>query len=310
MISCSLRRTHSVCNFALLLLVGGALFEFATGVLNIQNYYPWHFNFVRAHYYGAWVFMAALTLHVGVKLPVVVRAYRERGFLRPLHADLAHTLPEPPDPDGLAPVDPAAPTLSRRGLLALVGGASATLLAVNVGETVGGPLRSLAVLAPRGRVFGTAPNDFQVNKTAAAAGVRQLAADRRWRLTLVGDRTLTLSRPALMRLPQSTHRLPIACVEGWSTTQPWTGVRLADLRVLAGAPEDSLLQVESLEPRSPYRLVTLTAAQVDDPQALLALCVGGVDLSLDHGYPARIIVPATPGVHCTKWVARLTFLDA
>lgn len=295
---------------SLLLLVGGALFEFATGVLNIQNYYPWHFNFVRAHYYGAWVFMAALTLHVGVKLPVVVRAYRERGFLRPLHADLAHTLPEPPDPDGLAPVDPAAPTLSRRGLLALVGGASATLLAVNVGETVGGPLRSLAVLAPRGRVFGTGPNDFQVNKTAAAAGVRQLAADRRWRLTLVGDRTLTLSRPALMRLPQSTHRLPIACVEGWSTTQPWTGVRLADLRVLAGAPEDSLLQVESLEPRSPYRLVTLTAAQVDDPQALLALCVGGVDLSLDHGYPARIIVPATPGVHCTKWVARLTFLDA
>ena len=34
---------------SLLLLVGGALFEFATGVLNIQNYYPWHFDFV----YGA-----------------------------------------------------------------------------------------------------------------------------------------------------------------------------------------------------------------------------------------------------------------
>src|SRR5437588_5058749 len=43
---------------SLLLLVGGGLFEFATGVLNIQNYYPWHFGFVRAHYYGAWVFMA------------------------------------------------------------------------------------------------------------------------------------------------------------------------------------------------------------------------------------------------------------
>jgi DMSO/TMAO reductase YedYZ molybdopterin-dependent catalytic subunit len=295
---------------SLLLLVGGGLFEFATGVLNIQDFYPWHFSFVRAHYYGAWVFMAALALHVIVKLPVMARAYRERGFLAPLRDDLARTRPEPPEPDGLAPVAPAAPTLSRRGLLALVGGACATLLAVNVGESVGGPLRRLALLAPRGRVFGTGPNDFQVNKTAAAAGVSVLAADHAWRLELAGAIRLLLSRAALMRLPQSTHDLPIACVEGWSTTQSWSGVALSDLRALVGAPEHALLQVESLEPRSPYRLVTLTADQVNDPSALLALCVNGVALSLDHGYPARIIVPATPGVHCTKWVRRLTFTVA
>jgi DMSO/TMAO reductase YedYZ molybdopterin-dependent catalytic subunit len=38
---------------------------------------------------------------------------------------------------------------------------------------------------------------------------------------------------------------------------------------------------------------------------MLALKVGGADLSLDHGYPARIVVPALPGVHCTKWVGKL-----
>jgi DMSO/TMAO reductase YedYZ molybdopterin-dependent catalytic subunit len=292
---------------SLLLLVGGGLFEFTTGVLNIQYYYPWHFSFIRAHYYGAWAFTAALTLHVVVKLPVMIRAYRARGFLKPLRDDLARTRAEPLDPDGLAPVAPAPPTLSRRGLLALVGGASATLLAVNVGETVGGPLRQLALLAPRGRVFGTGPNAFQVNKAATAAGVVRLASDPRWRLELVGARRLALSRAELMRLPQSTHDLPIACVEGWSTTQRWTGVPLAALRAVVGAPRDALLLVESLEPKSPYRLVTLTADQVNDRRALLALCVNGVDLSLDHGYPARIIVPATPGVHCTKWVKRLTF---
>ena len=32
-----------------------------------------------------------------------------------------------------------------------------------------------------------------------------------------------------------------------------------------------------------------------------------MDLPLDHGYPARIIVPALPGVHCTKWVGELHF---
>ncbi len=35
--------------------------------------------------------------------------------------------------------------------------------------------------------------------------------------------------------------------------------------------------------------------------------VDGEDLSLDHGYPDRIIVPALPGVHCTKWVGSLEY---
>ena len=41
-----------------------------------------------------------------------------------------------------------------------------------------------------------------------------------------------------------------------------------------------------------------------DSRSLLALRVGGADLALDHGYPARIIVPGLPGVHNTKWVGR------
>jgi DMSO/TMAO reductase YedYZ molybdopterin-dependent catalytic subunit len=35
--------------------------------------------------------------------------------------------------------------------------------------------------------------------------------------------------------------------------------------------------------------------------------VNGEDLSLDHGFSARIIVPALPGVHNTKWVSKLAF---
>jgi DMSO/TMAO reductase YedYZ molybdopterin-dependent catalytic subunit len=293
---------------SLLLLVGGAVFEFATGVVNIQVFYPWQFNFVRAHYYGAWVFMAAFVVHVVVKLPTIARAYRERGFLRPLRDDLLHTKSEPSDRDGLVAPNPAQPTLSRRGLLGLIGGASLTLLAVNVGETIGGPLRRLALLAPRGRVFGTGPNAFQVNKTAAASGVIAAASDRAWRLTISGARTVRLSRAELMRLlPQRTYDITLGCVEGWSTTQRWTGVRLVDLAALVDAPATAGVRVESLETRGPYNRVTLTGGQVHDPRALLALCVNGADLSLDHGFPARIIAPAIPGVHCIKWVKSLTF---
>ena len=109
-------------------------------------------------------------------------------------------------------------------------------------------------------------------------------------------------------MEQHEHDLPIACVEGWSTTQRWSGVRLRDLAALAGAPAGAVLRVESLQPRGVLRRATLGHAQHSDERALLALRVNGADLSLDHGYPARIIVPALPGVHCTKWVASLTWV--
>ena len=46
------------------------------------------------------------------------------------------------------------------------------------------------------------------------------------------------------------------------------------------------------------------------PDSVLALRVNGVDLSLDHGYPARIMMPAIPGVHTTKWVSSIDFREA
>jgi hypothetical protein len=293
-----------------MLLVASALFEFFTGITNIEYYYAWrHFGFVLAHYYGAWVFVSALTLHVCVKLPTIAKAYRTRGVLKPLRDDLARTVPEPPAPGGLAPVAPAEPTISRRGLLAMVGGASAALFVVNIGESVGGPLRRLALLAPR-RVSGTGPNDFQVNITARTAGITEQLSGPSWRLTLVGARTLELSREQLMAMTQHSYDLTIGCVEGWSTTQRWTGVRLRDLRRLAGAPVEDALTVQSFQPSGPFRHATLASDQVENEQALLALCVNGVDLSLDHGYPARVIVPALPGVHNTKWVGSMTWARA
>jgi DMSO/TMAO reductase YedYZ molybdopterin-dependent catalytic subunit len=114
----------------------------------------------------------------------------------------------------------------------------------------------------------------------------------------------------LLGLPQYTARLPIACVEGWSTgVQTWTGVRLADLADLVGAEIGDRLFVESLQRGGGFGSATLSAGQLRAAQALLALRVNGADLSLDHGFPARIVVPALPGVHNTKWVTRMTFLE-
>ncbi|WP_218005263.1 molybdopterin-dependent oxidoreductase [Actinomadura macra] len=294
--------------FSLLLLVGGILFEIVTGVLDIQYWYAFNFDFYTAHYYGAWVFIGAFVSHVTIKLPRLIRALRSPSLRRELRTSRAATRPESADPDGLVAGDPAPATLSRRGALALVGGGSVLTAVMIAGQSIGGTARRVALLAPRGGYRDT-PHDFPVNHTAAAAGINA-DVGAGWFLTLTGGgRTVRLDRNELLAMPQHTAVLPIACVEGWSTVQTWTGVRLRDLASLVGAGHPTSAHVQSLQEGGAFNQATLQSNQVLDPDALLALKVNGTDLSLDHGYPARVIVPALPGVHNTKWVRSIAFRD-
>lgn len=300
---------HLLERLSLLLLVGGILFQTVTGVLNMQYAYLFGFDFYTAHYFGAWVFTAALVVHVVLKLPHLRAALRSRPPGAERRTSRADTRPQQPDPDSLVAPRPEPATLSRRGLLALTGSGSLLLAVATVGQSLDGPWRRIALLLPRGRHTGDGPNDFPVNRTAVAAGIQPADTGPRWRLTLSGPagRAVHLDRDHLLALPQHTARLPIACVEGWSTLQTWTGVRLRDLAVLSGVPLPASAVVRSVQRTGLFSTATLQANQVLDADSLLALRVNGVDLSADHGFPARIIVPALPGVHCTKWVRSIDF---
>jgi DMSO/TMAO reductase YedYZ molybdopterin-dependent catalytic subunit len=295
--------THALERISLLLLVGGALFEFTTGVLNVQLDYLFPGSFYPLHFYGAWVFFAAFVAHAVLRVPAAIRNLR--------HLRDENTLEE----GELVSPDPTPPTVSRRGALGVVGGGSLLLLATTAGHSFDGPLRETAVLAPHGGPEpGSGPGGFQINKTAAAVGIdMRETSEEAWRLVVEGrGRTIRLSRDELLELPLRSAALPIACVEGWSTSdQWWRGVPLRDLARLVGYEEGAApdVLVESLQRHGAFRHAALRYNQVRDPRSLLALFVNGEDLTPDHGYPARIIVPAAPGVLNTKWVARMTFGD-
>lgn len=290
--------THALERISLLLLVGGALFQFITGILNVQLDYVFPGSFYPLHFYGAWVFIGAFVAHTVLKAPTAMRNLRHMRNVRDGGEELVAPRPDPP-------------TVSRRGALGLVGGGSLLLFATSAGRSFDGPLRETAVLTPHGGPEpGSGPGGFQINKTAAYAGIRTAeTTEEAWRLVVTGPAgTVRLSRADLLGLPLHSAALPIACVEGWSTSdQWWRGVRLRDLAALAGHREPVDVFVESLQRRGAFRRGALRANQVADPRSLLALFVNGEELTPDHGYPARIIVPAAPGVLNTKWVARLTF---
>ncbi|WP_317983943.1 molybdopterin-dependent oxidoreductase [Nocardia colli] len=179
--------------------------------------------------------------------------------------------------------------------------AGVTGLAV-AGQTV--PfLRWAAVLAPRS---GEGPQGVPVNRSAKAAGVVELARAADYRLTVaVGDRRRSFSRDELLAMPQVHARLPIACVEGWSASADWSGVRLRDLLAAVGSYPGGDVRFRSLETSGIYAGSVLPQRHVVDPDTLVALALNGETLDVDHGYPCRLIAPSRPGVLQTKWLSTI-----
>jgi DMSO/TMAO reductase YedYZ molybdopterin-dependent catalytic subunit len=279
---------HALERVSLVPLIGGALLLLFTGLGNINGWYPWPFNFVVTHYWTAWITVGALVVHIGAKWSTTW------SVLQPVRAPVS----------GSAAPEAASATIERRNFLVTVAGAVGLVTLVTVGETVT-PLRRLTLLAPRRPDVG--PQGFPVNRSAIAAGVTSTARDPGFRLRVEGAvrRPLTLSLDDIERLPQASATLPIACVDGWSTSQRWTGIRVRDLLTMAGARPGATVTVESLQQRRSYRSSDIDHVQARDPDTLLATKVNGAVLHVDHGYPLRLIGPDRPGVMQTKWVTRL-----
>jgi DMSO/TMAO reductase YedYZ molybdopterin-dependent catalytic subunit len=273
---------HGLERLSVAVLVASAIFEVSTGLVNVAQWYPWRFYFPRAHEAVAWVAVGSILLHLAVKAPDIAAAVRA----------------------GRAP-EPAAAGLTRRGLLVATGAAVAAVTLTTVGQAVT-PLRRLVLLAPRRPGIG--PQAVPVNRTAAQAGVRLLAAAPAYRLRVTGPRPYALTLAELRAMPQYEAVLPIACVEGWSASVHWRGVRVRDLLDRAGARVGAGARVDSLEKQGLYASSLLSPEHAAHPDTLLALELNGAPLDLDHGYPVRLIAPDRPGVLQTKWVSTVEAL--
>lgn len=270
---------HGLERVSIAVLVSASLVEVTIGVINTFQWYPWPFPFRETHFALAWVILGSLLIHVAVKYPKIAAHWR---------GSRAASAPDA----GRA----------RRRVLALVGAAAVAAFVGTASENVPA-VRALAVFTPRRP--GRGSQGLAVNRTAEAAGVALPADAADWRLrVVVGERVSEFSLAELAARPQAERSLPIACVEGWVQDAAWGGVPLAALLEAAGASAGDVV-VESLERAGNYRMTILPERFAWDPLTLVALRLGGEPLSLDHGFPARLIAPGRPGVLQTKWLAEL-----
>ena len=155
-------------------------------------------------------------------------------------------------------------------------------------------------------VAGSEPNDFPLTLTSGGADQPD---PRTWRMRVEGDveRPLNVGLDDLRGARVERHRYSLDCVLGWSATRTWGGVPLAYLLEQA-RPVGELISVV-VASTTGYR-VALPAVTAQDPRTLIAWEVDGVDLSPEHGFPARVMAPDVIGELCVKWVDSVTVIRA
>jgi DMSO/TMAO reductase YedYZ molybdopterin-dependent catalytic subunit len=240
------------------------------------------------------------------------------------------TTPSPVD-DPLADLGPSLAELDgatrrtvllRAGLVAAVG-AGAAVLGPIVGKgrrrieqarrllnlpVTGGRAPRAATLDGALTPWVTPSNDFYVIDTAFTKPAIDPAT---WRLRIHGlvEREVVLTYQDLLDREVAEDWITLSCVSNpvggdlvgnaW-----WSGVRIAPLLeeagVLPGA--NAVLQTS----QDGWTCGTPLTALRDDRQAMIAFAMNGEPLRIEHGFPARVVVPGLYGyVSACKWVVSL-----
>jgi DMSO/TMAO reductase YedYZ molybdopterin-dependent catalytic subunit len=126
-----------------------------------------------------------------------------------------------------------------------------------------------------------------------------------WDFKVFGEveEPLTLTFDELKALPTTEITTDIHCVTRWSRFDTsFTGVHWRDLAALV-KPEPSARYVVAHAEQDYTANVPISALQ--DEQALIAWGADGEDLTPDHGWPLRLVVPSRYFWKSAKWLRGL-----
>jgi DMSO/TMAO reductase YedYZ molybdopterin-dependent catalytic subunit len=137
-------------------------------------------------------------------------------------------------------------------------------------------------------------------------------APETWTLRIDGmvDREIEISFAELLRMPLTETGITLVCVSNqvggtYAGNARWLGASLPALLrragVRAGADQVLSSAVDGMTISTPLTTI------MDGRDALLAVGMNGQPLPIEHGFPARMVVPGLYGyTSATKWVTRLT----
>jgi len=235
-----------------------------------------------------------------------------------------------PATDGPATDGPAGEGPSRRGVL-IASGALAVLAAIAAGAgeviarvrtrisdvTLPAAAEPAAALPAgiEGKVAGVSPfwtpnGDFYRVDTRLTLPVIDLDD---WTLTIDGDvdQEVSFTFDEILQMPMVERDITLTCVSNdvggrYVGAARWLGVPLKDLLDRAGIDATRADQIFSTDVEGMTISTPLDLA-LDGRDALLAVGMNGEPLPLEHGFPARLVIPGLYGfISATKWISKMT----
>ena len=232
---------------------------------------------------------------------------------------------------GIQRQDDSAPNQSRRQTLTACGLLIVGALAGAVGGIVSRRLQSVAgernaaVVPPAATPALPVPPGVQPKDVALPSFVTDNADFYRidtallvpqvsradWRLRIHGmvDRETTYSFDDLGEFDVVEKAVTLTCVSNpvggdLIGNAVWRGYRVRDLLARTGIHRDADMVLSTST--DGFTAGTPIEALTDDRESILAIAMNGEPLPVEHGYPARLVVPGLYGyVSATKWVTDL-----
>ncbi len=108
-------------------------------------------------------------------------------------------------------------------------------------------------------------------------------------------------------LPETSKVVDLNCVEGWSFTAKWTGVKMADLIAETGAGENATTVVfYSADGYS----TSLDMDYLLENDIILAYKLNDVTLPPERGFPLQLVAESKYGYKWAKWIVRIEISDS
>ena len=239
------------------------------------------------------------------------------GVAAPVEHGAVEAAPKQAGPAGTGPASAGAPPgdgvprgapVGRRVVLGMLGLGAVGIVA---GKKIQSGLD--AVLAPIQRSDPTGISDllpgdqFRIYSVTAGLPVVS-AADYRLLVDGLVDNPLQLGFADLQALPPTRLVKDFQCVTGWRVPRVhWEGVALSVLLDRAGVqPRGKALRFESFDGEYTE---SLTLAEANRPDVIVAYSMLGGPVSTEHGGPVRLYVAPMYGYKSIKWLGRIEVVD-
>lgn len=134
-----------------------------------------------------------------------------------------------------------------------------------------------------------------------------LEADWQLSITKKNGDTLTLSLNDIKNLPKTEIVFDFKCIEGWSMITYWGGVKFSDFMSAYHLKDETAMKYVGMSTPDTDYYVALDMPSAMHPQTLICYEMNGMPLTMEHGYPLRMIVPVKYGFKSLKRIGSIYF---